>query len=424
MNWSLLFKNIDYKHFLYDCRLKYLFIVATLFCIMVFLTSVRYLRSNTPTKTLSFSRNSFDNHFNHSNSRRIIADGINIEKEVTNPGLQNRLPVVKFKASFVANSRDILVGSSRTGRLGNHLFQFASGYGIARLLNRTFVIGMADPILKLFIITDVILTDRVSQIRKWQRVRSKQCCAFDETVLQRADRKKGNIMVGYSLQSWKYFAHVVNEIRAQLRFQPYIQEKANDIMHEIFLKYSCPSCIFRNESPVFIGVHIRRGDIVNQEKLQEFGYLTAPIGYIYRAMNYYIQHFKNIIFVVCSNTMVWTKNVFQNSSNINVEFVHGPPEVDLAVLSSCNHSIITVGTFGWWAGFLAGGQVIHYKYQAREGTKLRKGFSQSMDDYFLPHWISMSWSLCLKKSHLCRHCVLCTMSMCFAFINDIMVFFW
>ena len=121
---------------------------------------------------------------------------------------------------------------------------------------------------------------------------SKQCCAFDETVLQRADRKKGNIMVGYSLQSWRYFAHVVNEIRTQLRFQPYIQEKANDIMREIFVKYSCPFCIFRNKSPVFIGVHIRRGDIVNQEKLQEYGYLTAPIGYIYQAMNYYIQHFK------------------------------------------------------------------------------------------------------------------------------------
>ena len=124
----------------------------------------------------------------------------------------------------------------------------------------------------------------------------------------------------------------------------------------------------------------------------------APIEYIHRAMNYYIQRFKNIIFIVCSDDVVWTKGAFKNSSSINVELVHGPPAVDLAVLASCNHSIITVGTFGWWAGFLAGGQVIHYKYQAREGTILRKGFSQSMDDYFLPHWISMSWSLFSLKT--------------------------
>jgi hypothetical protein len=29
--------------------------------------------------------------------------------------------------------------------------------------------------------------------------------------------------------------------------------------------------------------------------------------------------------------------------------------LDLALLAACNHSILTYGTFGFWAGFLAGG---------------------------------------------------------------------
>ena len=32
--------------------------------------------------------------------------------------------------------------------------------------------------------------------------------------------------------------------------------------------------------------------------------------------------------------------------------------VDLAVLSSCNHSIVDYGTFGLWAGLLAGGKIV------------------------------------------------------------------
>ena len=31
--------------------------------------------------------------------------------------------------------------------------------------------------------------------------------------------------------------------------------------------------------------------------------------------------------------------------------------MDLAVLASCNHSIVDYGTFGLWAGLLAGGQI-------------------------------------------------------------------
>ena len=32
--------------------------------------------------------------------------------------------------------------------------------------------------------------------------------------------------------------------------------------------------------------------------------------------------------------------------------------VDLAVLALCNHTIMDYGTFGMWAGLLAGGKII------------------------------------------------------------------
>lgn len=35
------------------------------------------------------------------------------------------------------------------------------------------------------------------------------------------------------------------------------------------------------------------------------------------------------------------------------------PELDLAVLAACNHSIMTLGTFGFWGSYLAGGEVLY-----------------------------------------------------------------
>nr|XP_027226115.1 galactoside 2-alpha-L-fucosyltransferase 2-like [Penaeus vannamei] len=32
---------------------------------------------------------------------------------------------------------------------------------------------------------------------------------------------------------------------------------------------------------------------------------------------------------------------------------------DMALLSSCNHSIVTMGSYGFWTGYLAGGEVVY-----------------------------------------------------------------
>lgn len=35
------------------------------------------------------------------------------------------------------------------------------------------------------------------------------------------------------------------------------------------------------------------------------------------------------------------------------------PEEDLALLAACSHSVMTVGSFGFWASYLAGGRVVY-----------------------------------------------------------------
>jgi galactoside 2-L-fucosyltransferase 1/2 len=53
----------------------------------------------------------------------------------------------------------------------------------------------------------------------------------------------------------------------------------------------------------------------------------------------------------------------------------------------CDHSIITSGTYSWWAGWLAGGMVVYYKNFLRPNTTIGNEYNDS--DYYPPDWIGM-----------------------------------
>jgi galactoside 2-L-fucosyltransferase 1/2 len=55
---------------------------------------------------------------------------------------------------------------------------------------------------------------------------------------------------------------------------------------------------------------------------------------------------------------------------------------DFAALTACNDTVVTSGTFGWWAGFLAGGDVVAYHQQIH--GPLASEYDE--DDYFPSTW--------------------------------------
>ena len=58
---------------------------------------------------------------------------------------------------------------------------------------------------------------------------------------------------------------------------------------------------------------------------------------------------------------------------------------DLAVLSMCDHMIVSAGTFGWWAAWLANGTTVYFDNWPRNGTTLDNMFDRR--DYYPRHWI-------------------------------------
>jgi len=60
-------------------------------------------------------------------------------------------------------------------------------------------------------------------------------------------------------------------------------------------------------------------------------------------------------------------------------------------LSACNDVIMSTGTYGWWAGWLAAGKTVYYRRWPRRGSPLDAAFNRR--DFFPSHWIALWWSL-------------------------------
>ena len=263
------------------------------------------------------------------------------------------------------------------GGLGNMMFQFASTFGIAMSKNMSVVINKGSELNKIFKLMVDVRTDTSACDKLKYRFESK-ACAYDET-LSKFNRTRG-FRLGSYLQSWKYFYEFGKELRKQYAFQDTVTKMANKSIDATLQKFN----VTTRTDITLVGVHIRRGDMVNNAH----GYNVATPEYLSRAVNYFTSKYKNVIFVVSSQYLLWSRKYMPK--NISVEYIcHEKRELDMAMLASCDHTISTVGSFGWWIGWLSGGEVTYFKWPAKEGSPLRKQYGKDFSDYFYPGWIGL-----------------------------------
>ncbi|XP_064104805.1 galactoside alpha-(1,2)-fucosyltransferase 2-like isoform X1 [Macrobrachium nipponense] len=138
----------------------------------------------------------------------------------------------------------------------------------------------------------------------------------------------------------------------------------------------------RSDSEVIVGFHVRRTDYVNFIKM--FLATLPEQAYYQRAMDYYKKKFPKVRFVVASDEMDYVKKAFANYTNIL--FTPGNPrELDMAILASSNHSIMTVGSFGFWCSYLAGGEVVYPNLTTRYDYQFQKNwYDVGHLDFFTP----------------------------------------
>ncbi|VDI25317.1 Hypothetical predicted protein [Mytilus galloprovincialis] len=87
-----------------------------------------------------------------------------------------------------------------------------------------------------------------------------------------------------------------------------------------------------------------------------------------------------------SDGMAWSK--INMPTHVPVEFISlGKREFDMATVVACDHTIMTIGTFGWWIGYLTGGKVVYVKDAAKKGSRFERILN--FEDHFYPQWVGL-----------------------------------
>ncbi|XP_038635255.1 galactoside alpha-(1,2)-fucosyltransferase 2-like [Scyliorhinus canicula] len=263
------------------------------------------------------------------------------------------------------------------GRLGNQMGEYATLYALAKLNGHQAYIlpAMANYLSPIFRITLPTLHDSVKNRIPWKEYH------VNDWMEDQYRSIPGDYVMftGYPC-SWTFYHHIREEILREFTFHAFLKEQTNAFLTRI-----------RGErkNVTYVGVHVRRGDYVHVMQDMWKG-VIADKKYLEKAMAYFRNKYKNVVFVVTSNGMDWSKENIDNSKG-DVFFSDNPkqssPADDIALLAHCNHTIMTVGTFGYWAAYLAGGETIYLTNFTLPESPFLKLFKY--EAVFLPEWIGL-----------------------------------
>ncbi|XP_040204130.1 galactoside alpha-(1,2)-fucosyltransferase 2-like [Rana temporaria] len=293
----------------------------------------------------------------------------------------------KKSLSINIQSDAVMWTTHPVARLGNKMGEYAALYALAKLNGHQAYIlpGMHNELGRIFKIKLPVLHQDVADRIKWRKYNLK------DWMLPEYSNISGQYVKLFGTPcSWTFYHHIREEILQEFTFQDYIKEEANSYLAN--LKGN-------RTNVTFIGVHVRRGDYLRVMAQERKG-VVADKNYMQKAMDYFRNTYDNPLFVVTSNGMDWCKQNI-NTSLGDVHFAgdgkEGSPAGDFALLAHCNHTIMTIGTFGYWASYLVGGETIYLTNFTLPDSPYLNIFKY--EAAFLPEWIGIPADLSplLKK---------------------------
>lgn len=294
-------------------------------------------------------------------------------------------PAAQSHNLYVSLCRERLTGYHRTG---NHLFFLASLVHVSRVTGRRLVMPRTGWYLDRVFEIDVPRFDDVEgeicPCMKLRLPRYDYDKRFDDPkYVASLIRTRASILVCGFSQTYQYAARNERQLRKMLRFSVDDRNSADLFLSGLSRKIMSPM--------VTIGVHVRRGDFLNRD-YSDFGLTVADKTYFYTAFGFFVRRSSvHVHFVVATEDLKWSSaNLPKSSSSrsFTVAYsVNSSAATDLAILSRCDGLVISTGSFGWWAAWLANKTTVYYKDWPRNGTRFDAEMNRT--NYFLPHWIPL-----------------------------------
>ncbi|XP_047648066.1 galactoside 2-alpha-L-fucosyltransferase SEC1-like [Phacochoerus africanus] len=268
------------------------------------------------------------------------------------------------------------------GRLGNQMGEYATLYALARMNGRPAFIPpeMHSTLAPIFRITLPVLHASTARRIPWQNYH------LNDWMEERYRHIPGEYvrLTGYPC-SWTFYHHLHAEILQEFTLHNHVREEAQDFLRGLRVNGSRPS--------TYVGVHVRRGDYVHVMPNVWKG-VVADRRYLEQALDWFRARYRSPVFVVSSNGMAWCRENI-DASRGDVVFagngIEGSPAKDFALLTQCNHTVMTIGTFGIWAAYLAGGETIYLANFTLPTSPFRMVFKP--EAAFLPEWVGIAADL-------------------------------
>jgi hypothetical protein len=221
--------------------------------------------------------------------------------------------------------------------LGNQMFMLANGYAYSLRYKTNFSVSET---------WSGISSDRPSYwnsfLTEWKKYTTKNKIGkvYKEKTWSYSNIPKMNHSIAFKgyYQSEEYFSDFRNEILSMFKFP----ESVNAFIEQKKKHYNI------NDDSTIVAVHVRRGDYL---KLKHIHYVL-PLRYFIKAQEKIINELGfRPRFMYVSNDIDWVKENFEiNSDDIILE--GNKDYEDLALMSCCNHFIISNSSFSWWAAYL------------------------------------------------------------------------
>lgn len=252
---------------------------------------------------------------------------------------------------------------------GNQLFQYATGYALAKRLGQGLVLDIsffdymkgsnADNIrvnnLNLLQLDNPEFVSTPQSywkyrygvlLRKtpfwrllgfssrvvWEDVPN--CREFQAELFNNIERYNDFEIYGF-WQNTMYFKDVIADLKRQFVPNYQLTGKVSNLNSEI------------SSSANSVGVHIRRGDFVR------LGW-NKGADYYRTAIDIMRQELIKPYFYICTDDKTWAYEQFKSDQDVRIiDITTATRDIDeFFLLSKCHHQIISESTFGWWAAYL------------------------------------------------------------------------
>ena len=265
------------------------------------------------------------------------------------------------------------------GRFGNLMFEYASTMGIANYTKKQALFGRQMTYLQ-YVFPKLEIITLESPPQTLRRIEDNKTWDFDQDFFELSS---GNVTIEGHLSSFRYFENISTWLYKDVLSY---MNKALLVTALRFIKQIKDDYATKHsgKKPSTVCVHVRRGDKAT-DIAKYWGYRLPESGDIIHAMDYMRQKLNHSVFVVSSESKQWCLE-YLAGENVHISRFTSDVQ-DFVLMSSCDHMIMTVGTFGWWASWLTsqrGGTSMYYNHPFITGSELNNLLDRR--DVFPPHW--------------------------------------